>query len=85
VLEPSLLPRYEHALVSLEGVLDPDEGDIACQFMSQNGDIVDGLDRFTAGGVDGKQGWELVSHDVVLLGTRTLTTFVFRRLLDVEA
>jgi hypothetical protein len=79
-----LLRRYEDALVSLEGVLVTDEETIACQFMSQNGDIVDGLDRFTAGGVDGKQGWELVSHDVVPLGTRTLTTFVFRRLVDVE-
>jgi hypothetical protein len=70
---------FEHAIVSLEGRLDPKSDDLACQYMDQNGDIVDGLDRFTRGGVDGKRGWELVSHDVVLVGDRTLTTFVFRR------
>lgn len=63
----------EHAVVCVEGSLDASSSDLAEAFMRANATLAQHLDRLTNGGLEG-DGWQVVSHDVVLVGEKTLTT-----------
>jgi hypothetical protein len=71
---------YEHATVSLEGRLDPTAPDLAAAFLEEHRQLANQVDQIVATGLPGGGGWGLVSHDVLLIGDRTLVTLIFRRL-----
>lgn len=68
----------EHAIVCLEASFDTKALDLAQAFMAANGELASQLDRLTGGGLPGA-GWHVVSHDVLVVGERSLMTLILQR------
>jgi hypothetical protein len=76
--------KYEHTILCFEGKVDPGAADLSSSLMRGAGPLDEYMDR-VANGEDasvprlGSGRWELISHDVIVLGRRTLWTLIFRR------
>lgn len=67
--------EYEHRFIGFEGSIDLEAEDLMVSFMQGARLLVMDVDQLIESHLPGS-GWELVSHDVAVVGSKTLITLI---------